>query len=350
LTYTPAGKESLQIWARKNARGKFLAQRKIYDNKTGQLKGIDYNDGTPSVRYKYDHAGRVAAILDVVGLRRFEYDDDPGADGITSMTERINPPGAADLIKRIQWPHQPLYTATITRTYKQLIISPLSSGGEGQGESSHKAEGPPNSSPGRQLIAVTLDEDYRIAYGYDDQQRLSTIRAKLPGADREHEFRYDRDPITGAITSLTEPTSGYVTRHTYDPQTLRLVGLETMMKNVGVDKTFATQRYVYDQLGNPTQQYCSGEIFARSYVNVYTYDAANRLVKERRYFGDDPQNASNVDPNHDIEFMYDLLGNRLEQKTPTMTTTYTVNNLNQVLTANRSAERVNNFETATCRN
>jgi YD repeat-containing protein len=72
-SYTPEGRLDTRTWDRN-----VTTTYAYYDGanstlKTGELKEIDYDDGTPSVSYTYTRLGRLYQVTDAAGLRTFAY-------------------------------------------------------------------------------------------------------------------------------------------------------------------------------------------------------------------------------------------------------------------------------------
>ena len=67
FTYNPAR----QVLTRTSARS--VVTTNAYDSNTGELTGVSYADGTPSLSYSYNRLGQAATVGDTAGTRTFSY-------------------------------------------------------------------------------------------------------------------------------------------------------------------------------------------------------------------------------------------------------------------------------------
>jgi YD repeat-containing protein len=72
-SYNAAGQVQTRKWARTIAPGGPKVTTTCTWNNAGQLTGIGYNDGTPSVALSYDRSGRVRYRTDGTGVTRMDY-------------------------------------------------------------------------------------------------------------------------------------------------------------------------------------------------------------------------------------------------------------------------------------
>ena len=77
--------------ARPKTGGGALVTTYGYDEMTGELKSVDYNDSTPDITYTYDRLGRQATVTDGVGSRTFGYDSNTQLLSTETMTG-VTPP------------------------------------------------------------------------------------------------------------------------------------------------------------------------------------------------------------------------------------------------------------------
>jgi hypothetical protein len=67
-SYNSIGKVATRAWARGTT------SSYSYDGNTGDLTGISYSDGTPSIAYTYARFGGLSNVSDATGSRTFNYD------------------------------------------------------------------------------------------------------------------------------------------------------------------------------------------------------------------------------------------------------------------------------------
>ncbi|MFG2311941.1 RHS repeat-associated core domain-containing protein [Streptomyces sp. NPDC048566] len=221
-----------------------------------------YSDGTPSVTYTYDAAGRVATVADGTGTRTLTYDAESRPLTITS-------PGAANPFK---------YTyngdGTVrTRTYPDgYAISYV-----------YDADG---------RIKTQSTSGKTITYGWDQAGNLTS--AQLPTTTALTESRtYDRagnlasvSEGTGARQFTRDPdgrvvadqfkdatTTGLASRYGYDGTgRLTRACTDTLATTSCLDGTSGTS-YGYDKVGNLTTSKTSTTTVTN------TFDAADQLTK-----------------------------------------------------------------------
>ncbi len=73
-TYDAKNRLADVIFSREISAGTRLKSVRAYDEQTGELISISYNDGTPSVSHSYNHLGWITQTVDSAGSHAFAYD------------------------------------------------------------------------------------------------------------------------------------------------------------------------------------------------------------------------------------------------------------------------------------
>lgn len=181
----------------------------------------------------------------------------------------------------------------------------------------------------KRLESKLQPDGVKIAYSYDDAGRLTSVKtpygttayeydilSRLTGVTdkdgRKTTYTYDAN---GNRTSMTYP-NGLVTTYTYN-QSNRLTAEKVVGKN---NRTVI--EYIYT-LGKAGERTLLTETGGRT--TGYQYDSLYRLTKETVN-----QNGST----RETAYAYDELSNRISKTENGVKTTYTYNNLNQLLQEN----------------
>jgi len=171
----------------------------------------------------------------------------------------------------------------------------------------------PSSNDFLSKVKVFFGIKENIVFGYDPDNRLSSIKAKA-NAKLEYDFLYDtvgRLSAVGPGLASTSDKPGVVGRYEYDSAS-RLTALAWSNPKVELQKL----SYTYDLVGNALSYTDSQGSF------IYEYDDANRLTKV-------------VYPNGESEtYVYDAAGNRFEKRSSTQgVVKYSYNEANQLLSS-----------------
>lgn len=181
----------------------------------------------------------------------------------------------------------------------------------------------------KRLASKLQPDGVKIEYSYDDAGRLTSLKTPYGTTAYEYDilsrltrvtdkegrkttYTYDAN---GNRTSMTYP-NGLVTTYTYN-QSNRLTAEKVVGKN---NRTVI--EYVYT-LGKAGERTLLTETGGRT--TAYQYDSLYRLTKETVN-----QNGST----RETSYAYDELSNRISKTENGVKTTYTYNNLNQLLTEN----------------
>jgi len=160
--------------------------------------------------------------------------------------------------------------------------------------------------------ATMTDPDGGITtYSYDSRNLLSTL---LNPFAETTTWVYD---VLGRVTTMTH-ANGTVAEHDYDAG-----GNLTALRNLKSDRSvLSIFSYSYDNVGNR-----NGVAEANGDLVTWSYDNSYQLTREQR-------SGSNA---YDVTYTYDSVGNRLTKLEGGVTTTYTCDVANELLTSEDSS-------------
>lgn len=263
-SYAVAGKLNTRKWARG------VETQYTYLN-TGELAKVDYSDSTPDITFKYDRIGRKVTVTDVLGERKFKYDDHLR---LASETHADN--------------------SVIQRDYDQL---------------------------GRNT-GFSFNDFYQTKYGYDNVGRFSSIGWKTNFGSNEVAYSY----LVGSDLLLGfQSTNGVSTSFNYEPHR----NLKTDISNKVNDSLISLYEYQYDRLGRRTNVKNSGSAFSQNTFNLYGYNDRNELQDTQRFLGNDLTDQTKQIKDQERFYNYDPIGNRLFSNESNTKLDYTTNSLNQ---------------------
>ena len=131
-----------------------------------------------------------------------------------------------------------------------------------------------------------------ITYGYDNGQRLQTVRAD----NKTYTYDYYDDGMVKSVTYPTTTKGILKTEYTYD----NMNRVKTILTKIG-STVVDSLSYTYDENGNITTE------TRNSVTTTYTYDNLNRLKTAE--YGDGNIITYEYDSRNNIEKEYDTFGN-----------------------------------------
>ncbi|MFG3282142.1 FG-GAP-like repeat-containing protein [Streptomyces sp. NPDC048111] len=210
----------------------------IYDGRSLPTK-VTYSDGTPTVTYGYDDAGRITGVTDATGNRIVTYNDDDRISTITS-------PGAAN-------PFQYNWNTDGTLNYRSYpdgrrTTYGYDKDGRVKSQTTDSKTTGYGYDPAGSLTSVTLPTTTARTESrtYDAAGNLATLTTPAGGT---HTFGYDAN----SRLSADIPATGPATRYGYDDAG-RIA--KTCTDTSGVSCLTATTgtAFSYDPVGNRTAQ------------------------------------------------------------------------------------------------
>ncbi|MDT8379657.1 MAG: RHS repeat-associated core domain-containing protein [Desulfotignum sp.] len=206
-TYLPGGRLASRTWARTD--GTFpLVTTYTYDPGTGELTAVDYSDKTPDIGYVYNRAGKLTQVTDAAGRRTFSYND-----FFQQTTETIT--GIMD---------------------RRLSMNYDTYGKTGRTKS------------------VTMDNSYRVEYGYAPDGRLDRIGWDVLGMTDSVAYTYEPNARVPASKTFD---SGSSVLYTYDP----VHDVKTSVANWHHQTLISRYDYTCDALSRHNSMAMTGTVF-----------------------------------------------------------------------------------------
>jgi RHS repeat-associated protein len=258
--------------------------------------------------YSYDLHGNLVSSTDANGNATVT----PTTDGVTSRAyDRLDRPTGidySDATPDVSIQYNPVGSISQitdgagTKTYAYNDAEQVSSITRGSDTFAYSYDDAGN------LATRTLPDNTVFTYGYDDAGRTTSASWNSKTITQGY------DPA-GNLTSRTLPASnGYVEQRTYDR-----AGRLSRLQNVTGTSTLSDYQISRDDSGLPTRIDKVGGA-----IETFQYDGAARL-SEVCY-----QAACPAGSDPFIRWTYDDVGNRTSETRAAGSTTYTLNNLNQV--------------------
>ena len=171
-------------------------------------------------------------------------------------------------------------------------------------------------------IGDGLAEGSAVSYAYDASGRFSAVSSGT------NTFSYSYLPGSSLVSGMSANT-GHSWERIYEPNR----DLIATVHNRYGDRTISRFDYTNDEIGRRVSRVDSGEAFAETAFDRYSYNERSELTGARRFFGADLADESRPVPDRAFEYAYDPIGNRIsstEEKNGTpVVTSYWSNELNQ---------------------
>jgi RHS repeat-associated protein len=291
-----------------------VSTRYSYDD-VGELNQKSYDDGTPTVTYSYDAAGRLTTATNGSDTLTWTYDmagdilsEVSAANGTTVsrdydlMARRANVSVNGDLIAAYVYDAASRLT-TVTASFGALRF---------------------DYDDANRLVALQLPSGVLSSYAYDERDRLTRVEAHTSSspvvdlgysydaagnrtgkasADVTEEYTYDALDRLVNVSRNDQPAESY----SYDPVGNRISSIDDGTYTYDERnrlKTSAGTSYQYDGNGNLVSKADVTGVWA------YQWNAENQLVSVA-------QNGATV-----ATFRYDPLGRRIEKQASGLTTRY----------------------------
>ncbi len=269
-TYGPGGRLATRQWARGVTTTYEYYGDAAGDLKTGDLKKIDYADGTPDVTYTYDRLGRVETVADGTGTRTDTYSN----YGVLESEDWALSAG-------------PISSARIARGYDALHrLSTMTPTVNGEAQS-------------------------LVMYGYDAAGRINNI------AEGDRTYTYGYHDVGDLITSFLIAKDGQpklAIARNYD-----LLNRLTSIVNTPPGGTAQSWTYTY----NDANQRTRATLADGSYWS-YAYDDLGQVIGgSKRTVANEPI------PGMQFGYWFDDIGNRRTETNNAQVSAYTANALNQ---------------------
>lgn len=305
--YEPDGRLAKRTWARPDGMDP-LDTTYTYASDTGEMTAIDYSDGTtPNVDFTYNRIGGLATVADAVGERTFTLNST-----LQVMTEEVTDPD--------------LHYFKITREYEPYIEDQGGEGGPGGGAYLGNIVGRPK----KLKIGNPESPDYQTEYFYDPYNaRLTSITGPgLPSSGAAYTYEADSD-LVSQIDFKAGGTTLARTLFFFDDHRDAVTDLRNRW--IPSNLAMSRYRYAYDTLGRREYVTRTGEAFADSNSDIWTYNERNELTVSERYLGaGTPPPTTQPVATLDREYDYDPIGNRTRHKEGTSADVYyCANELNQ---------------------
>lgn len=288
-----------------------------YDLATGDLKRVEYSDGTTPVSYTYTRTGKIDTVTDVAGTRDFLYDHEQ------LTTEALDP----------NW-------------YWGLVVTNRYQAGTSTGANTLLGR-----YEGVRVGTLTNDASVMgVQYGYDNAGRVGTVDTTYPGLSRHHDYRY---LANSNLWDKVSTTDGYSLERSFE---LKRNVVSWIVSAYGAT-TKTRFDYGVNTAGQRTWAKLSGTAF-EDYGDAthwkYTYNSRGELETAKSFLGSDPQAETQPLPGRGLGFVYDTAGNRKSASVDTESVTYTDetgnlggNALNQIKNRGTLRTRVSGTSNAT---
>jgi RHS repeat-associated protein len=284
--YTGNEKQAIRTWARG------VTTTSHYSLTTGDLTGVTYSDGTPAVAYTYNRDGTPSTITDATGTRDFTYNKGQvTAEALDSA-----------------W-----YNGLVETVNYQTATNATNIAGRYAGFSLGYA------TPGN------LDQEFSVAYGYDNLGRLGGVTANYKARGGRPAlsvpFTYQYASQSGLWNQLT--AGNFNVGRTFETNRNVLTHISTNWNNIAL----AHYAYATNTAGQRTSSSQDGTAFADyggTTGYTYQYDAVGQLTNAVKSLG------GNALPGAHFGYAYDAAGNRTAVSVDSENANYAANALNQV--------------------
>jgi len=318
-TYNLRGQLEMRKWARGVTATYSYYGDAPGDQQTGELKNVQYSDGTPAASYTYTRAGSIATISDGAGLRTFKYNN----------------------------PSQPqeLDAVDLGSFYNNRLLQQL-------------YDSAPN--PGRPVgfklgtssaAAADMEQDYV----YNTTGLLYSITSAGANGGNQQTYRYTYKPGTNYVEQMSASGSAFKTTRYYEDHRDVLSAIAATGTVNSVATVYARFDYTRDARSDAKYAAQSGTAFADYFTssystvyNAYTYDGIGQVTGAAMFRGTPPTSGapspSDELPGRRYSYTYDKFGNR-QQSGPVAGTSdandaYVVNDLNEYTHKSTNTERI----------
>jgi len=301
--WTPDGRLAHRLWARLHDSQPLATVYGYYDAdhtpNTGELRAIDYADGTPDVTYSYTRTGSLYQVEDGVGLRSFGYDE-----ALQRHSETFE---------------QGSLFAGRTITSKQWHYTSIPTGEPAQPGGPVPVSWHTFPRPSRLQVGDAPDDgsDYQVDYAYRfaDARLRQVSGTGLPGGGVEYDYladsrlvervQYKQDTILGESVRSFEANRDLLT------------AVENRWGEGGGSQIVSRYAYSNDSLGRRKHVIRTGSAFdgqsgrSPEHADAWSYNARNELTGSQRFNDTTPP----FDPQSEVAalgraFEYDHIGNR----------------------------------------
>jgi len=193
----------------------------------------------------------------------------------------------------------------------------------------------PGRTTGYEFYLDSTSLDYSAAYIYDNAGRLMTLtdqhRRQETGASglQTDTWSYSYATLApGLLQQTTGPHHKAV--RAYENGRPGLTGVTNSKLD---NSALSAYGYAMNGLGQRTDLIRSGAagLFEQSHFDRVTYNPKGEVTATARYAGTDPNNTGTPVTGHARGWSFDSIGNRLSETLNTITSSYTANDLNQLL-------------------
>ncbi len=280
-SYEADGRVKQREWVRRKPGSTTEGVKTIYDydNETGELTDIDYNDGTTSTDYTYNRAGQLKTAAKGSDSRTFNY------NGASPWQLEYESLGA-------------LYGGLRLGHFYQTTGLKGRAGGYQLGTSGD---------PDRDLVHT---------WGYEATSgRLNSVLVNQAGSTaRSHTYGYTAN--SNLLHTTTVGGSDYQVTYGWDAKSDWLTNI-TATRGTGASNILAKFEYEYTDRGRRDWEKRSGNSFNLNGSEVtvdYTYNDRGELTSAHTYNGTDSDiGTSSLEiPNLQHDYDYDNAGNRIE--------------------------------------
>lgn len=272
-----------------------------YALSTGDLIGVTYQDGTPSISYTYTRDGSPSTVTDATGTRDFTYDHGQiSAEGLDStFYAGANGGGSPGLV--------------LTSKYQSTS------------DSTHV----PGRSSGYSLGYATattadLDKELAVDLGYDSTGRINAISANYAAIGSRGatalDFGYQYYDQSSLWQTLTQ--GSFVLTRTFESHRNVLTNMVATW-NGAQETSYAYQANTAGQRVYALQSGAAFNDFGSSTYFRYNYNSVGELTSAIGYLGNDPTATTTPLRGRGYGFSYDTIGNRLTASVDTESVNYT---------------------------
>ncbi|MEO7697896.1 MAG: RHS repeat-associated core domain-containing protein [Opitutus sp.] len=295
-TYTQAG----QVATRTYARGVVTSYEYSL---TGEQTKISYSDSTPTVIYTYDRRGGISTVADYTGTRTFDL----------CLCGKISQEALGSTF----------YSGRVLN-YK-MDASTIGAVGRTKGYTLGTTASPTS--------------DSNVDYTFDAYGRFANVSAVLAGVSAAS-YTYGYAADSNLIATLTETVSSLLQSRTYEAHRDLVMQYSSALPS----RNLATYLYTNDDLGRRISKVETGELFSRygsGIVTKYGYNARSEVISSQTYLGTslavDTAAAGNALQGRSFYYGYDSIGNRQATTTNGQSSSYSTNNLNQIVSRSTPA-------------
>lgn len=308
-TYNVRGQTAERFWSR-TYNGQRVKSTYSYDDATGELTGISYNDTTPAVAYTYTRLGQTRSQTDYTGARDFVYD----ATSPWRLSAESLPA---------------FYGSRVVFQSYENVTSTNSGDGSYTGHTIGSVAGRAN---GYRLGTVaTPAADLETIYAGSSASRIAGLVTKRGNGAVSRQFVYGYQASSPLLKSMAVVGNAFSVDRAFEANRDLMTRIESKWNST----VRTSYDYAYDDRRQRQSVVQAGDVFGDygdAIHQKFIYNGRGELTGGGSYMGASPTSETLPMAGRRHEYTYDSIGNRKTSNTSGVSglaDDYTANSLNQ---------------------